>query len=91
MQGKTKSGFAYKCDDRVLTDWRFTMAVSKTQSGDGFEKLEGAQKMIQMLLGEDGYEKLMEHIASKNDGYVPAENVMSEVADILNAYKEAKN
>lgn len=91
MQGETKSGFKYNFDNRILTDWRFTNAVTETQTGKDLEKVSGANKMITLMLGVDGYNELMEHIASKNDGFVPAEAVMAELADILESAKETKN
>ena len=83
MQGKTKSGFAYDIDDRILTDWRFTMAITKCQNSEGIKQLEGAQEMVRLLFGDEGFSKFMEHIASQNDGFVPAEVVMAEVQEIF--------
>ena len=90
MTGKTKSGFKFNIDDRILTDWRFTMALTKAQNSEGLEQLQGAQQMVALMLGEEGQAKLMEHIAKKNDGYVPAEAVMKEVQDIFES-KTVKN
>ena len=33
MQGETRTGFKFDVDDRILTDWRFTMALTKAQNG----------------------------------------------------------
>ena len=83
MQGITSTGFEYDIDDRILTDWRFTMALSKCQNGKGMDQLTGAQEMVKLMLGEDGLSDLMNHISEKNDGFVPAEAVMAEVKDIF--------
>jgi len=83
MQGKTSTGFEYDIDDRILTDWRFTMALSKCQNGKGMDQLTGMQEMVSLMLGEDGLSDLMNHISEKNDGYVPAEAVMAEVKEIF--------
>jgi hypothetical protein len=83
MQGKTKSGFAYEIDDRILTDWRFTEAIAKCQHSEGMKQLEGAHEMVRLMFGADGFEKFMNHIASQNDGFIPAEVVMAEVQDIF--------
>lgn len=91
MTGTTKSGFSYEADDRILTDWRFTLAVTKVQNGKDLEKLEGANQMVSLLLGDEGYSALMDHIACQNEGYIPAETVMNEVTEILNSVKSAKN
>ena len=83
MQGKTRTGFEYNIDDRILTDWRFTMALTKCQNGKGMDQLAGAQEMVSLMLGEDGLERMMKHISDNNEGYVPAAAVMAEVQDIF--------
>lgn len=83
MQGKTKTGFEFDIDDRILTDWRFTMALTRCQNGRGIDQLAGAQDMVSLMLGEDGLERMMKHISENNEGYVPAEAVMAEVQDIF--------
>ena len=82
MQGKTKSGYKYEIDDRVLKDWRFVEAITEADKGKGVAQLEGARKMIHLMFGED-YDRFMEHIANQNDGFVPAEAVMAEVKEIF--------
>lgn len=83
MQGITKSGFEYDIDDRILKDWRFTMALTRCQKGEGLEKLQGAQDMIELMLGKDGAQKFIDHIAKQHDGYADSEVVLSEVKEIL--------
>ncbi len=83
MQGKTKTGFEFDIDDRILTDWRFTMALTRCQNGRGIDQLAGAQDMVSLMLGEDGLDRMMKHISANNEGYVPAEAVMAEVQDIF--------
>lgn len=83
MQGKTKTGFEFDIDDRILTDWRFTMALTRCQNGRGIDQLAGAQDMVSLMLGEDGLDRMMKHISENNEGYVPAEAVMAEVQDIF--------
>ena len=83
MQGKTKTGFEFDIDDRILTDWRFTMALTKCQNGKGIDQLAGAQEMVSLMLGGDGLNRMMQHISDSHDGYVPAEAVMAEVQDIF--------
>lgn len=91
MEGKTKSGFKFKVDERILTDWRFTMAVAKTQSASDMEKLHGAHEMVDLLLGADGEKALQDHVAKHNDGFVPADVFMAEVTEIMMAVPKAKN
>lgn len=87
---KTKSGFEYSVDPRVLTDWRFTMAITKIQTGKDLEKLSAMYEIAGLLLG-DGYDALMDHVRERNDGFVPVEAVMIEITEILEGAKELKN
>ena len=88
MQGITASGFEYEIDERVFTDWRFTVALTGMRSGKTeFEKIEASQKLVTLLFGAENLDKYMEHIASKNDGYVPTEVIMTEVKEILSSQK----
>lgn len=82
MQGKTKNGYEYNIDDRILSDWRFVDALTECQNGEGMKQLEGARKMVRLMFGKD-YEKFMEFLAEKNEGFVPAEVVMAEITDIF--------
>lgn len=91
MEGKTKSGFEYKINEKVFSDWRFITAASKTQGATSSEQLAGAVKMVELVLGPEGYEDLMRFIAENNEGNVPAEAVMSEVTEIINAFRDSKN
>ena len=91
MNGKTKSGFKYEINEKILSDWRFLVAASKAQSKDSSEQLAGAVEMVQLILGNDGYEGLIKHISERNDGSVPVEAVLNEVAEIINNHKETKN
>ena len=91
MEGKTKSGFKYKVDERAFSDWRFVLAVSKTQSGQDARSMTGATEMVELLLGNEGHKALIEHVAASHDGYAPAEVIMAEVSEIIQASTKAKN
>ena len=91
MQGITKSGFEYNIDERILTDWRFTTAAAKAGSGSDVEVLSAAQKMVEMMLGEEQLNKLVDHIASQNDGFVPTDALMNTAKEIIEANKKIKN
>ena len=83
MQGTTSTGFQFDIDDRILSDWRFTMALTKCQNGKGIDQLAGAQDMVLLMLGEDGLNRMMQHISDLNEGFVPAEAVMTEVREMF--------
>ena len=91
MKGKTKSGFEYNCNEKILSDWRFIVAASKAQSGTSLEQLAGVVELVQLVLGPEGHENLMKHISEQNDGIVPPEAVMSEVTEIISAHQITKN
>ena len=92
MVGRTKDGFEIEVDERVLSDWDFAMAVAEVQSAaDDFKRLAAAGRMVNLLLGAAGTEKLKEHIRANNDGFVPAELIVSSVTEIMNSVKETKN
>lgn len=82
MQGKTRSGFEYDIDDRILKDWRFINALTKCQNSEGIKQLEGMQEMVNLLFGNK-LEDFMKHIAEQNDGFVPTEAIMADVQDIF--------
>lgn len=82
MQGKTRSGFEYDIDDRILKDWRFINALTKCQNSEGMKQLEGMQEMVNLLFGNK-LEDFMKHIAEQNDGFVPSEAIMADVQDIF--------
>lgn len=86
MEGTTKSGFNFKVDERVLKDWRFTMALSKMENrGEPMEVLRGMDEMASLLLG-DQMKAFIEHIKAKNGGFAPTEAVIAELKEILEAF-----
>lgn len=90
VDGKTKSGFKYKIDERMLNDWRLLKLISLSESKDASEQIYGASNLVTLLLG-DQEQALMEHIAKINDGFVPASAVTDIVAEIMTDVKEIKN
>ena len=90
IEGKTKSGFKFKIDERVTDDWRLLKYIAMSESKDASEQIQGAHGLVSLLLG-DQEQALMDFIAKKNDGFVPSTVVTEMVADILTATKEIKN
>ena len=86
MQGTTKSGFQFNVNDKVLKDWRFTMALTKMEKHKTpFDALQGMNEMAELLLGDD-MNKFFEHIKSQNEGLVPFEIVTAELKEILEQF-----
>lgn len=91
MQGITKSGFEYNIDERILTDWRFTTTAAKAESGTDVEKINAAQKIVELMFGEEQLGRLMDHIASQNDGYIPMQAISNITKEIIDEHKKLKN
>ena len=90
MQGTTSSGYQFDIDDKILSDWRFTMALAKCEKRkNAFESLQAMNEMAELLFG-DQMEAFFEHIKEKNGGYVPFEVVMNEIKEIFES-KVPKN
>lgn len=91
MKGKTKSGFKFEFDERILNDWRFLKAVAKADdSSNPSGMLAGTVELVSMIFG-DNEQALMDHIASKNDGYVPQDAIKDELLDIIEQGRDLKN
>ena len=88
--GKTKTGFSFEVDEKMLNDWRLTKALVKMQDKNTVERFKGVDEALTLLLG-DKVDKLMDHLIKKNKGYAPFEKLIAEVNDILNSVKAAKN
>lgn len=81
VTGKTKSGFEYSYDERILTDWRFVSAVAKTTADNNVDKLLGMTEIANLLIVD--MDALQEHIKADNDGFIPTESVMNELTEIM--------
>lgn len=84
IKGKTKSGFAYEIDEKILNDYRFFELIS-----DVDEKPYKAPKLVETLLGKEQKDKLLAHL--EKDGHVDSKDVMKEIEDIFTHTKELKN
>lgn len=80
MKIKTKSGFVCDVNENKAKDWRFTKALAKWENEE--TTLVGMTFCIPFLLGEDGEEKLMNHV-KESDGSIPSSKVISEFREIL--------
>ena len=89
ITGKTKTGFAFEYDDRILTDWEFASALALTQSGTDMEKMAASIKAVEFLVGPDNMANLLAHVKKQNDGFAPVEKIVAEFTDMLS--ENAKN
>lgn len=90
IEGKTKSGFKFKIDDRILDDWRLIDAIGLSESDDASEQIRGMRDLVRLVIG-DQFDALKKHIADKNDGYIPSKKVTDLIIEIVNTSKELKN
>ena len=90
IKGKTTTGFKFEVDERVLDDWRLITNIELAESNVLTDKVKGVTALVHLLLGSNE-PKLMEHIAKKNDGYIPTDAIINELANIITTTKELKN
>lgn len=90
IEGKTKSGFRFKIDERILSDWRLVDAIGLSESDDASEQIRGVRNLVQLVLG-DQTDALKKHLADNNDGFVPMEKMTDIITEIITTSKELKN
>lgn len=90
ITGKTKTGYEFKIDERIGTDWRIISAISLAENGNDNEKIKGTTDLVHLMLADDE-PRFLEHIASKNDGFVPISAVIDELVNILGSLNATKN
>lgn len=91
IEGKTKSGFEYSIDERALNDRDLLKAIRDFDTADNkMHQITALDKVISLLL-RDNEDRLMEHIASINDGYKPIDKVYAEVYEIISNSEKIKN
>lgn len=91
LNGKTKSGFEFQIDERLINDQRLLRLIVKSESEDASEKVIATEKLYTFLLGEKGYDDLIEHVMKNNDGFCPADVIGKEFLEIMNSAKDLKN
>lgn len=88
VEGKTKSGFAFRIDDDVRDDMELLEGFIALDNGD----MTALPKCITSLLGQEQKDKLYDHCRNKKTGRTSAKQVMAEISEILNNAKdEVKN
>lgn len=89
INGKTKSGFEFELEDDALNDMELLEDLAKIDEG-GKESIVGMPKVLVRLLGEDGKQRLYNHVRNEK-GRVTVDAVLAEFEDVLNASKTLKN
>lgn len=84
LEGKTSTGFKYRIEDEVLSNYELLDTISEIENNPLM-----IPKLVNMLLGTEQKKALMEHLRDEK-GFVPTEAVSKELADIFQA-KQIKN
>lgn len=82
MDIKTKSGFKCKVNEKKMKDWRFVKALAKCDSDDESSVIEGLSFVVPFLLGEEGEDKLLNHVMDE-DGVASTTEIIREFKEIL--------
>lgn len=77
IQGKTKTGFEYQIDEKVLDNMELLDAIVEADSNP-----LAISKVTKMLLGDDQRKKLYDHLRTES-GNVPILSVSEAVAEIF--------
>lgn len=86
MKVKLKDDFEVTIDENCLDDWRLLKLIRGIDKGDGALAVD----IMQILLGgEDGLERLEEHL--EVDGKVTVSVMNDALAEIIEAASELKN
>ena len=84
--GKTKTGFEYTFNEDLINDMEVIDALAEVQSG---ENILAASTVVKKLFSAEDRKRLYDHVRLE-DGRVPADALMEEVAEIISGSEEGK-
>ena len=79
---ETSSGFVCMVNEDARRDWRLLDALDDAQSDEMLTRLRGVRSLCRLLLNEDGYKALQQHLAEPN-GTVDMHAMEREVIEIF--------
>ena len=84
-KGTTSTGFVYEYDEARLDDMRFVdvLAVVVDPEAPQLDKIAGASRLIEMLLGREMKAALYEHIGKAHEGRVPRAELEAALEEIM--------
>ena len=87
----TKSGFSFTPPEHLLDNWDFLFVLGRMASPQltDMGALSGYFDVANILLGEDGLERLKAHV-QKEKGYASFTAMREEIEDALSKLKEAE-
>ena len=83
--GKTKSGFVYCIPEKRIQNMELLDALTELETNGA-----ALPEVLKLLLDDNAKQKLYDHVRDE-DGTVPVEAVMTEIYDMLQNGKQAKN
>lgn len=83
MIGKTESGFEFDVKEEALDNYRLLKTLNEVSRGNNGRVTE----VVEMLLGSDQEERLMEHVEKINNGNCSATGMVEEIIQIFEAVK----
>lgn len=83
--GKTKSGFVYCIPEKRIRNMELLDALTELETNGA-----ALPEVLKLLLDDDAKRKLYDHVRDE-DGTVPVEAVMTEIYDIFQNGRQAKN
>lgn len=84
ITGKTKTGFEYNIDKKMLNDYELLEEIDNIDKSPLI-----IIKLLKRLLKEEQLEKLKEHIRNE-EGIVPIDKMEKELIDIFDGINEIK-
>ncbi len=90
ITGKLSSGFKFEVDETVTDEWDFVKAIGLTESKKVSESIYGMTKIIEMLLGKDGEQNLVDFIKKKNNGKCTQKMMSDAIIEMFNIIKDEK-
>lgn len=88
--GKTKNGFSFKVDERILNDWDVVEKLDKLRTDGENATMSEISELIQAILGKKGFESLKGFAREKNGGIADVDTIKNEFVEVLSHIK-AKN
>lgn len=87
INGKTSAGFEFSFDETRLDDMRFVdvLAVVVDPAAPEFDRIAGASKLTEMLLGKELKAQLYQFIGAQHDGRVPRAELEQALTEIMAA------
>jgi hypothetical protein len=85
LKGTTESGFEYKIPKKRLKNFYLMRAASKMEKGD----FEAAEKMLNLLFGQEQAEKFLNHLEEGED-FLDSEVLFADIKSIFEANKDLK-